>query len=59
MVEFGQIESAKGLNPEACHECGLCAYVCPAERPIVQLLHFCNHDMIHGERFTWAAGGIS
>ena len=59
MVEFGQIESAKGLNPEACHECGLCAYVCPAERPIVQLLHFCNHDMIHGERFTWAAGGMS
>ena len=59
MVEFGQIESAKGLNPEACHECGLCAYVCPAERPIVQLLHFCNRDMIHGERFTWAAGGIS
>lgn len=59
MVEFGQIESAKSLNPEACHECGLCAYVCPAQRPIVQLLHFCNHEMIHGERFTWAAGGIS
>lgn len=59
MVEFGQIDSAKALNPEACHECGMCAYVCPAERPIVQLLHFCNHDMIHGERFTWAAGGIS
>ena len=59
MVEFGQIESAKNLSPEACHECGLCAYVCPAERPIVQLLHFCNHDMIHGERYTWAAGGVS
>lgn len=59
MVEFGQMESARGLNPEACHECGLCAYVCPAQRPIVQLFHFCNHDMIHGERFTWAAGGIS
>ena len=59
MVEFGQLESARSLNPEACHECGLCAYVCPAERPIVQLLHFCNHDMIHGERFTWAAGGMS
>ena len=59
MVEFGQLDSAKSLNPEACHECGLCAYVCPAQRPIVQLLHFCNHDMIHGERYTWAAGGIS
>ncbi|MEE4164837.1 MAG: 4Fe-4S dicluster domain-containing protein [Desulfocapsaceae bacterium] len=59
MVEFGQIESAKGLSPEACHECGLCAYICPAQRPIVQLLHYCNHDMIHGERFSWSAGGIS
>lgn len=59
MVEFGQLESAQSLNPEACHECGLCAYVCPAQRPIVQLLHFCNHDMIHGERFSWAAGGMS
>ncbi len=59
MVEFGQIDSAMSLNPEACHECGLCAFVCPAQRPIVQLVNFCNHDMIHGERFTWAAGGIS
>ena len=59
MVEFGQLDSAQSLNPEACHECGLCAFVCPAQRPIVQLLSFCNHDMIHGERFTWAAGGIS
>ena len=59
MVEFGQLDSAMELSPEACHECGLCAYVCPAQRPIVQLLHFCNHEMTHGERFTWAAGGIS
>jgi Na+-translocating ferredoxin:NAD+ oxidoreductase subunit C len=59
MIEFGHLESARDLHPEACHECGLCAHVCPAERPIVQLFHFCNHDMIHGERFTWAAGGDS
>lgn len=59
MVEFGHLDSAKSLNPEACHECGLCAYVCPAERPIVQLLHFCNNETIHGERYTWAAGGMS
>ncbi len=59
MIEFGQLDSAKDLNPEACHECGMCAFVCPAERPIVQLMNFCNHDMVHGERFTWAAGGLS
>ncbi len=56
MIEFGKMESAKELHPEACHECGLCAHVCPAERPIVQLLHFCNHEMNHGERFTWNGG---
>ncbi|MDJ0621499.1 MAG: 4Fe-4S dicluster domain-containing protein [Desulfocapsaceae bacterium] len=53
MIEFGQFNSTHNLRPEACHECGLCAYVCPAERPIVQLLHFCNHEMTHGERYVW------
>jgi electron transport complex protein RnfC len=59
MVEFGQLELARQQSPEACHECGLCAYVCPAQRPIVQLLHFCNRDMVHGERVNWAEGGLS
>lgn len=59
MIEFGQIEATRELNPEACHECGLCAHVCPAQRPIVQLLHFCNHEMSHGERYTWTGGGAS
>lgn len=56
MIEFGQIETAKNYHPEACHECGVCASVCPAERPIVQLLHFCNHEMVHGERYNWITG---
>ncbi|HKJ66124.1 MAG TPA: 4Fe-4S dicluster domain-containing protein [Desulfopila sp.] len=55
MVEFGQFASTGKLHPEACHECGLCAHVCPAQRPIVQLLHFCNHEMTHGERHVWSA----
>ncbi len=59
MIEFGELESARELHPEACYECGLCAGVCPAQRPIVQLLHFCNHEMVHGERYTWATGGSS
>ena len=56
MIEFGQLESARELHPEACYECGLCANVCPAERPIVQLFHFCNHEMVHGERYNWTTG---
>ncbi|MFT5727244.1 MAG: electron transport complex protein RnfC [Desulforhopalus sp.] len=59
MIEFGQLEQAAKLHPEACHECGLCANVCPAERPIVQLLHFCNHEMVHGERYNWITGDNS
>lgn len=59
MVEFGQLESAKRLQPEACHQCGMCGYVCPAERPIVQLLYFCNNDTIQVERHSWTAGGTS
>ncbi|THB76211.1 MAG: 4Fe-4S dicluster domain-containing protein, partial [Desulfobulbaceae bacterium] len=57
MIEFGQTESAKSLHSEACHECGLCGHVCPAERPIVQLIRFCNSDMVLGARHTWEAGG--
>ena len=59
MIEFGQLEAARKLHPEACHECGLCGNVCPAERPIVQLLHFCNHEMVHGERYNWITGDNS
>ena len=53
MIEFGELEAAKDLHPEACHECGLCAHVCPAQRPIVQLLHFCNHEVTQAERYNW------
>mgnify|MGYP000070743188 CR=1 FL=1 len=56
MIEFGQTTEARNYHPEACHECGVCASVCPAERPIVQLLHFCNHEMVHGERYNWITG---
>ncbi|PHR27141.1 MAG: hypothetical protein COA36_10250 [Desulfotalea sp.] len=59
MIEYGQLDSARTLHPDACHECGLCANVCPAERPIVQLLHFCNHEMVHGERYNWITGDNS
>jgi len=56
MIEYGKLEDAAQYHPEACHECGVCASVCPAERPILQLLHFCNHEMVHGERYNWITG---
>ncbi|MBA4372509.1 MAG: electron transport complex subunit RsxC [Thermodesulfovibrio sp.] len=36
--EIGHYEEAKEYNLFDCFECGSCAYVCPAKRPIVQLV---------------------
>ncbi|MDH4158519.1 MAG: 4Fe-4S dicluster domain-containing protein [candidate division Zixibacteria bacterium] len=41
-VEYGLLAEARGYHPEACTECGLCAYVCPSHRPLVQLIQMCN-----------------
>ncbi len=35
-VESGDIPLAGRLHVESCFECGCCAYVCPARRPLVQ-----------------------
>lgn len=37
-VEFDQLDRAVAMDPEACLECGLCAFVCPSHRPLVQLV---------------------
>ena len=42
-VEHNLLKEAMKFHPEACNECGLCAYVCPAHRPLVQLIYMCNH----------------
>ena len=36
MIEADDIEAAEALNLMDCFECGSCAYVCPAHRPLVQ-----------------------
>ncbi|MHB8880729.1 MAG: electron transport complex subunit RsxC [Thermodesulfovibrionales bacterium] len=38
LSEIGHYEEAKEFNLFDCFECGSCAYVCPAKRPIVQLV---------------------
>ncbi len=37
-VEYDQLADARARHPEACNECGLCAFVCPSHRPLVQLV---------------------
>lgn len=41
-AEYGMFRDTKQFHPEACNECGLCGYVCPAHRPLVQLIQMCN-----------------
>jgi len=36
--EAGMVEAAAEWNTVDCIECGICAYVCPSKRPIVQLV---------------------
>ena len=36
LVLQDKIKEAKGFYPMSCIECGCCAYVCPAKRPLVQ-----------------------
>jgi electron transport complex protein RnfC len=38
-VQFGQVAEAVDYHPEACFDCGLCTFVCPARRPLVQLVN--------------------
>lgn len=37
-VEAGRAAETAPLGPLECFECGSCAYVCPAKRPLVQLI---------------------
>ncbi len=37
-VEYDQFAQAMQYHPQFCLECGLCAYVCPSRRPLVQLI---------------------
>ena len=37
-IEAGMISDAEEANVMDCIECGLCGYVCPAQRPLIQLI---------------------
>ncbi|NQU14186.1 MAG: 4Fe-4S dicluster domain-containing protein [Desulfobacteraceae bacterium] len=36
--EYGIYDKSRALGAENCIQCGLCAYVCPARRPLVQYI---------------------
>ena len=41
--EYGIFEKCLSLGAENCVECGLCAFVCPARRPLVQFIVHAKH----------------
>ncbi|MHC4871614.1 MAG: electron transport complex subunit RsxC [Planctomycetota bacterium] len=45
MVESGRFDDAKEGNLLDCIECGVCTYVCPARRPIVQWVKLAKYEL--------------
>ncbi len=45
LSEKGRYEDAKEYNLFDCFECGSCAFVCPAKRPIVQLVRLAKSQV--------------
>ena len=46
LCEYGHFEAAEKAGLFHCIECGICSYVCPAQRPMVQLLRFGKSEML-------------
>lgn len=44
--EYGKFDEAERNFLFHCIECGVCAYVCPAKRPMVQLLRFGKQELL-------------
>ena len=46
--EYGIFDKCRNLGAEDCIECGLCAFVCPARRPLVQYIVHAKHEIQDG-----------
>ena len=50
LSERSKFEEAEEYFPLDCKECGCCAYICPAKRPLVQLIQFAKADIMARQR---------
>ncbi len=41
-AEYNMFLDTRDFHTEACVECGICGYVCPSHRPLVQLIQMCK-----------------
>ena len=51
-AEKGRLDAASRLHISDCEECGMCSYVCPAHRPVTQMIRACKaglRDLKAGE----------
>lgn len=44
-AEFKFFQRAREYSLEACMECGLCGYVCPTRRPVLQYIRLAKHEL--------------
>ena len=44
-VTHGITESLNNLNVNYCMECGSCSYVCPAKRPLTQVMRLAKAQL--------------
>jgi electron transport complex protein RnfC len=54
-AQFGMFDRSMNLGTTCCVECGLCAYVCPSHRPLLQYLKFAKQEHEAAERERIAA----
>ena len=44
-VNHGFAERLEKLNVDYCMECGCCSYVCPAKRPLTQVMRLAKEEL--------------
>jgi electron transport complex protein RnfC len=45
-----RFEEAKSLGAPDCIECGICSYVCPSKRPLVQMIKYAKFEIVRKDK---------
>ena len=49
-AEYGLFDRCRDLNVSQCIECGLCAYNCPAHRPLIHYIKYAMAQIEEADR---------
>jgi len=50
LIEGRRYDEAAKANLQDCFECGCCTYVCPARRPIVQMVKLAKAELAKAKK---------